>query len=432
MRITTCKSIAILIGLFCCLTATALADLKVKEKVTSGEQGSENTVMIKGARQRTELSNAGIINILQCDLKRTLLINDNTHKYLITALDQSGTPELSAPASSTPSEPTRRGGIITYTTTTTATGETKKMFGFVARHLKTKTTIESSPDACNPENTRYETDGWYINLDFNFDCAATARPTTRTPQRQGGCRDEVRTRSVGAAKPGFALMETFIIYDANGAELTRRTTEVVELSSAPLDAALFDVPAGYVAANNSQELYGINVSDMMNNAMSGNQQSSSVERETASEVAPKRPGTIRIGVATIMNKTDRNVSLEALREQLISALGSSGVEAVPLNSSNLDAEAKRKGCDFILTNEISSFKQSSGKKIGGLLGRATGVNAPLGKSEARIEFKLTAVGNSLPQLQSSATAKDEGDEASVGVALQNEAQQVLAEAKKKM
>ena len=38
---------------------------------------------------------------------------------------------------STVSEPSRRGGLVTYTSTAVDTGERKEMFGFQARHVKT-------------------------------------------------------------------------------------------------------------------------------------------------------------------------------------------------------------------------------------------------------------------------------------------------------
>ena len=45
--------------------------------------------MIKGSRQRDETSMAmgqSQINITQCDLKRTIQINDSARKYIITSL----------------------------------------------------------------------------------------------------------------------------------------------------------------------------------------------------------------------------------------------------------------------------------------------------------------------------------------------------------
>jgi len=91
-------------------------------------------------------------------------------------------------------------------------------------------------------------------------------------------------------------------------------------------------------------------------------------------------------------------------------------------------EAKAKGCTYILYTDVSTFKApSTGKKIGGFLGRATGVggSGDVGKAETKFDFRLVAVGSSSPKLQSSASGKEETTEASVNAALQEEARAVV-------
>ena len=134
----------------------------------------------------------------------------------------------------------------------------------------------------------------------------------------------------------------------------------------------------------------------------------------------------------INNRSGRPVSIESLRGRLISEIQEGGVEAVPLNASSqaeAETEAKAKQCDFILFTDVSVLKTSAGKKIGGMFGRAVGVGG-IDKTEAKVEFKLFAVGDSSPRLQSAATAKEEGDEASAGTALEQEANQVNAEVRR--
>src|ERR671931_2094639 len=94
-----------------CVQAVALADLKVSRKMGTGGYGGENTVYIKGQRQRTEMP--GMTTIQQCDLRRTIQINDQTKKYLIMP-DDAGQPEASAPAAAAPQGPaqTRRGAVV--------------------------------------------------------------------------------------------------------------------------------------------------------------------------------------------------------------------------------------------------------------------------------------------------------------------------------
>src|SRR6185437_15531244 len=121
------------------------------------------------------------------------------------------------------------------------------------------------------------------------------------------------------------------------------TKEVIELSREPLDAALFEIPAGYVEAASAQELYAMpSMSDMMQ--MSKNQQPAADDRSNAPSISnAKASGTIRVGVIQINNKTDRGVSQESLRQRLIGELQGDGVEAVPLNAiSPREAEAEAK------------------------------------------------------------------------------------------
>jgi hypothetical protein len=117
---------------------------------------------------------------------------------------------------------------------------------------------------------------------------------------------------------------------------------------------------------------------------------------------------------------------------LLAEIQSNGVEAVPLNAISAreaELEAKTKQCDFILYTDLTTLKTSAAKKLGGMFGRVTGVGG-IDKTEAKVEFRLFAVGESAPRLQSAASAKEEGDEASAGTALDQEAKQVSAAVRK--
>ncbi|MGH9970952.1 MAG: hypothetical protein ACREBG_24615 [Pyrinomonadaceae bacterium] len=420
--------------------AAPAPDLKIKYKTTTAGQPSESVTMIKGLRERSEMHTGygmDTVSITQCDRKRTIQLSDNTRKYIITPMDSG---DASAPASNSaamsgPAEPSRRGGLLTYVTTANDTGERKEMFGFTARHVKSSIAMESSPDACNQVKQRIETDGWYVDLTFGLECNLGRRaPMMNRPVAPGGCQDRVNTKHVGAARTGFPLVETTTMYGADGRVTYTTTKEVVELSREPLDVALFDVPTGYVETKNAQELYGIPSVDggMAQSAQGrpGNEGNASSERPSLA--GAKQPGTLRVGVVTINNKSDRPVSLDTLRGRLVNGIEGSGIEAVPLNAisqSEAEAEAKARQCDFILYTDITTLKISAAKKIGGFLGRATGVGG-IDKSDARVDFKLFAVGEGSPRLQSSATGKEEGDEASVGTALDVEARAVSAAVQK--
>ncbi|HEX9421869.1 MAG TPA: hypothetical protein VF899_01405 [Pyrinomonadaceae bacterium] len=414
-------------------------DLKIKYRMTVGGQAIETMTMIKGARERSETHTGygmDLVNLTQCDLKQTVQISDKTRKYIITPMDAGDSNANIETGMADTSGPSRRGGVITYVMTSTDTGERKEMFGFQARHVKTSISIESSPDACNPLSQRMETDGWYIDFSFSLNCEVGRPQLMGSPPVRNGCRDRVSYKRVGTGRTGYPLMETMTSYGPNGNVVFSTTKEVIELSREPLDAALFDVPAGYVETKNAQELYGMPSIDAMMSQMAKGRPPVENNQGIASPGAnTKAPGSIRIGVVQINNKTDHPVSTESLRSRLLGEIQSTGVEAVSLNAGSpaeAEMEAKAKQCDFILFTDIASLKISAAKKLGGMFGRATGVGSGgIDKTEAKVEFKLFAVNENSPRLQSAASAKEEGDEASAGTAIDQEAKMVSAEARKK-
>jgi hypothetical protein len=415
-------------------TQTPIYSLKVKYKTTSAGQSSETTTMVRGVRQRSEMRlgyGMDIVNITQCDLKRTVQISDKTRKYVVSPMDVTGSTAAGVPDVKTTSTPVTRGGVLTYVVSSIDTGERKELFGFTARHVKMTTTMSSSADACSQVNQRIETDGWYIDLPAAASCDFGRAQAMTNPSSIGGCRDQVRFRQEGTGKTGFPLMVTTTMYGPDGRAMFTSTQEVVELSREPLDAALFEVPAGYVETTNSQELYATpSASEIMAQANSGRQPTEDSASETASAGEAKTPGAIRVGVVQINNKTDRQVSTEVLRQSLIGQIQGGQVYAVALNALSrmeAEAEAKAKQCDYILYTDLTTLKSS---KLGGMFGRVAGVSGAA-KTESKLEFKLFAVGESTPLLQSTAAAKEEGDEASAGTAIAQEARLVSAELRKR-
>jgi hypothetical protein len=414
-------------------------DFKVKYRTTMGSAGGgsqtrESVTMIKGPRERSEQhfgSGYDMINITQCDLKRTIQIGDSAKKYLITPIETGDAPSAPGPANvSGAAGPNRKGGLVTYITTSVDTGERKEMFGFTARHVKSSTTIQSSPDACNPVNQRSELDGWYIDLNVGLDCQIGRPPVMPNRGTPPACRDQTRFRREGSGRLGFPLIETVKLYGEGGQIVFSTTKEVIELSRESLDMALFDIPAGYTEASSQQELFGMpSMADIMAGRTQGSNRSE-VTNPASPAAEVKKPGSILIGVVQINNRAGKSVSVDALRGRLIGQLQGSGLEAIALNASSqmeAEAEAKAKQCDFILYTDIAALKSS---KLGGVFGRVAGMEGSA-KTEAKVEFKLFAVGESAPRLQSSASAKEEGDDASASTAIDNEARTVSAAALKK-
>lgn len=406
-------------------------NLKIRYKTSVAGQSSESTTMIKGNRERSEMRlgyGMDIVNLTQCDLKRTVQISDKTRKYMITSMD-TDQPAGATSAAVGSAAPSTRGGVITYVMNSVDTGERKDMFGFKARHVKTTTSIDSSPDACSPLKQRTETDGWYIDLSFGLNCELGRAPMAAGRPERGGCQDRMHYRHEGTGRMGYPLVETTTMYGPDGSAMFTSTKEVIELSQEPLDAALFDVPAGYTETKNSQELYGMpSMDQLMAQAATGQQ---AADNEMPSTQQAKRPGALRVGVVSINNRTDRQVSTESLRERLIGEIEGAGIDAIALNASSTTeatAEASAKQCDFILYTDVTVMKTSAAKKIGGMFGRVAGVGG-VDKTEAKIEFKLFAVGSGSPRLQSAATAKEEGDDVSAGTAVSEEAKAVVRQIK---
>jgi hypothetical protein len=449
-----------------CVSASAVADLKITRRAGAGGHTGESTVYIKGARERTEMQT--ITTIRQCDLHRTIQLNDRARKYVIVP-DSDGEASTPPPVPTTPQGPkqTRRGAIVTDTVNITDTGERKQMFGYTARHIKTSTVMDAPAEACNPGHMEMESDGWYIDFAAGGPSCNVDRPTpppTRTTRPD--CADQVRFRTTGTGRLGFPVMVTTKFKMAGAgvqggddddpevsammSNMMTSTLEVTEISTVKLDPTLFDIPSGYTQAASMQELYGppsgmMGMGSGMGGGMSGGGMPPGARAPTdegqgmdsmhgAKPARPKQPGMIRVGVAAINDSAGGSVSLGSLRERLVGSISDSNVEAVALDASDpsaADAEAKAKDCDFVLYTNLSALKQSAAGKVGGMFGRVAGIGTPgAEKYESRVDFRLLVVGGA-SQLESSATSKEEGADASVGAALEREAHAVNAAARRK-
>ena len=234
----------IITGIIC--TTTAVADVKIKSKQTMSGQTYENTTYIKGKRQRSESMNGMMISLTQCDLRRGVQLNSQTKTYVVNGFgDTSPASAAKSTAVVDSNGVVQAGGRVTTTITTKDTGERKQMFGFTARHLIITMETVSSPDACNKTSTKMQTDGWYIDAEFVLDCDYGYQNYNRSGAKNGGCRDKYDIKTVGTAKRGYPVYEKMTMFDESGKETFSMVSEVMELSKAMLEAALFDVPADY-------------------------------------------------------------------------------------------------------------------------------------------------------------------------------------------
>jgi hypothetical protein len=421
------------------LAAATNADIKITTKNSAAGHSYEGTTYIKGQRERTE-GLGGLIMIYQCDMKRYVQLYSSSKKYMMTVInegaDATDRPQPEArrqpEAQPQPQSATRKGGVVTFTTTMTDTGERKKMFGFTARHIKTSMTKEASPDACDPKPTSIETDGWYIDLQYGFHCS-TDKPAIPTapggPRARPECQDQIKFKIVGGGRLGYPLDVTTTVHTDNGQTFTT-STQVTDLSTTTLDTALFDVPDGYTEAKSYQELMGVPSIDITSRRRGGD--------GTDAQLGPpagdiKMPRGARVGVVMVTNKTDSTLATDSLQSHLVSSISSGTVEAVPLTASSPDsvrAEAKQKQCDYVLYTDVSEVKKpSTAGRIGSIISRKSG---SMGKYEANLKYRLFPIGDARPLLQSDSSGQEDGSaEAAVSSALDGEARMVLSAVRKR-
>jgi hypothetical protein len=217
------------------------------------------------------------------------------------------------------------------------------------------------------------------------------------------------------------------MYGADGSVTATITKEVIELSRQTLDAALFDIPAGYSQAASQQEMYS---APSMSDMMATSRQNAGQANEGGGAPTTANTAKVRVGIAQFNNKTKMAASTDSLRDQLAASLTSQGIDAVSLNASSPSEaviEAQSKECAYILYTDIATLKApSTGKKIGGFLGRATGVgsSSEAGKAEVRLDYRLVPTASQSAITQSSASAKEETQDASLTAAIQSEARAV--------
>ncbi|HKP85640.1 MAG TPA: hypothetical protein VJZ26_06075 [Blastocatellia bacterium] len=242
---------------FAVCASAVRADVKIKAKATQGGTVSEQTTYIKGRRQRVEMANGMMVSIMQCDLQRSLQIIPQSKTYIVTPFNQTADgAERAANQPDAGKSAARRGGVIMTTITYKDTGERKEMFGYAARHIITTMLTESSPDACNKVKSKMEIDAWYIDFGFSLDCDAGGGYQNYAVPNQTGCQDRSQVKQIGQPAKGYPVRTKTTMFDESGKVSFSVEQEVVELSQTTLDAALFDVPAGYREVKSFSEVPG--------------------------------------------------------------------------------------------------------------------------------------------------------------------------------
>ena len=217
---------------------TNAQDLHIKKNIlVGGYVVSSNESAIKGTRERTvtQSPNGSTITLHQCDLHRTLMLNEQAQTYFTVPDPQDENAAKAAALATGTAAPEAQGGKIVITTTITDTGERKTMFGYPARHLKAKVVQEPSANACTQVRQQLEIDGWFADISKEQNVCAALAPAV---QQADGCSDRVIAKRLGSGKPGYPLQESITMPAPDGSTQTV-TIQVAELSKQELSAEMF-------------------------------------------------------------------------------------------------------------------------------------------------------------------------------------------------
>jgi hypothetical protein len=240
-------------------------DLMIKTRRTAEHQGADVTteiIYLKGARQRREQTiegphasaagqRYGWIEIALCDERRMLVLNPAVKTYAYRPIQDPAAliaSLRSAGGVTPPPVVMTLGPPVTITVDAVDTGERRRYDKYVARRVVTTRTVEPKPGA-NLRASVQRTDGWYIDAPpagcIDWESSVTSHLSlSKTPP------DRVQFKQRGNARRGYPIAETNRMSTStyDGQQEIVRTIELVEISEAPLDDALFTPPADYRAA----------------------------------------------------------------------------------------------------------------------------------------------------------------------------------------
>src|SRR5215813_14248153 len=202
MPTLTSRRLSWIIALLCGTLAAQAQDLHLKKNITVGGYVASSTeTSIHGARERivSQTATGNTITLHQCDLKQTVTINEQAQTYFVSR-DAQDEAAIKAAALAAGTQDATSGAYITETSAITDTGERKTLYGYQARHLKAKVTVQSSQNACSQVNQSYEIDGWYA--DVSKDLAAACQQFLPPVRQNDGCSDLVIRKRSGSAKAG--------------------------------------------------------------------------------------------------------------------------------------------------------------------------------------------------------------------------------------
>jgi hypothetical protein len=376
-------------------------DLHFKKNISvAGNSVSGSETWVKGTRERTVSSSpaGSIITLRQCDLRRTVTLNEQSQSYLVAndAPDESAA-KAAALLSGAPTPVAASGGTITQTATITDTGERKQVSGYTARHLKTTVVVEPSPKACSQVSQKFEIDGWYADITKEqLSCSQFLPPVKQAET----CSDRIIVRRKGTGKLGYPLLESITLQNED-ATATKIEVTTSDISKQVLKADLFEVPAGYREVKSVTELYAPTAAQQSGSANSiasaaqpqapmnasamgmtagfpaktgmlarmggqfqngaSSMQGSAAPVPLPQALGPKAAGKIRIGIAPADAQLGQGNNAQAdygssIRNAIVYMMNGPAVEIAALDARlpmQVQAEAQQKQCDYILFSSVT-------------------------------------------------------------------------------
>src|SRR6185436_1859824 len=94
-------------------------DLKISTRLTVAGNSMQMTTMIKGRRERSETSfgagatSISMVTVTQCDMRRTIQVNDKARKFIVTPMDVDDAPGSAPTTNSSGRGTSGSGGVVT-------------------------------------------------------------------------------------------------------------------------------------------------------------------------------------------------------------------------------------------------------------------------------------------------------------------------------
>ena len=307
---------------------------KITTTCTTDGQTAEASIYGNGTRLRYDYGK-GVVLLRKCDQKSLIQIDDKNRSYLSLPADPNADPKSA-------------------NTQVVDTGERKEILSYSARHLKLVEKAEGKKE-------RTETDGWYADVPALGSCSG---------------------QDSEAAKRGYPLLYNTTAYSENGKAASTIIMQVTAVETAPLDAAMFEVPAGYADSAQATQPKG----------------------------APKDPGIIRVGAVAMRSKSAQKGQGAGAFEHLVAQLAEAKIDVLTLPDAPPDAveqKAREMQCDYLLYTELASVDKAATGKLGGMLHKTPGLGKMTGGEpfEARVDYSLLPGAGGSPLLTGSATGK---------------------------